>query len=288
MPLLRPQSISNWALFLLAGIAACDGAMPAKPSPQSLAGRIVFVAGGDDRLFAMNLDGSDLVDLPIRLTGSLGSPTVAPDGFRVAFARQNDVYVADADGSRVMPIAPASGPDGNPQWSPVREEIVFESTRSGNGDLYIVSSAGTELRQLTNTPAWEELGGWSPDGERIVFAYDAGEGFQLATIRRDGTDRADIPTTNGGRGPAWSPDGVHIAYLSGEDNWLHVIEVSGANDRPLMTSGPTRTRPKWSPDGTLILFQETGVGIGVIGADGTGLQALPTGSLSASSPTWGP
>ena len=93
---------------------------------------------------------------------------------------------------------------------------------------------------------------------------------------------------NGGCGPAWSPDGVHIAYLSGEDNWLHVIEVSGANDRPLMTSGPTRTRPKWSPDGTLILFQETGAGIGVIGADGTGLQALPTGSLSASSPTWGP
>ena len=72
--------------------------------------------------------------------------------------------------------------------------------------------------------------------------------------------------------PSWSPDGIKIAYTSGQ-GWdghskadIYVINVSGEGDtnqpRPLTDSFPgTAGGPSWSPDGTEIAFthaDETG------------------------------
>jgi Tol biopolymer transport system component len=60
--------------------------------------------------------------------------------------------------------------DHSPRASPVRNEIVFASDRSGVNDLYIVDYPDGAVRRLTDTP---DVGEWmpqfSPDGERIVY-----------------------------------------------------------------------------------------------------------------------
>ena len=59
-------------------------------------------------------------------------------------------------------------------------------------------------------------------------------------------------------GPAWSPDGRQIAYVSklgrnqGEE--LYVINSDGSSPRRLTTTDERETEPAWSPDGTEIVF----------------------------------
>ena len=59
--------------------------------------------------------------------------------------------------------------DGYPVWSPDGTKIVFESTRSGDVDIYLMNADGTGQIQLTNDPAVDNQATWSPDGTKIVF-----------------------------------------------------------------------------------------------------------------------
>ncbi len=50
-----------------------------------------------------------------------------------------------------------------------RHEIVFSSTRTGNGDIFAMDADGGGLIQLTGSPGSDKVPSWSPDGNRIVF-----------------------------------------------------------------------------------------------------------------------
>src|SRR5204862_4766273 len=77
---------------------------------------------------------------------------------------------APADGSK--PAKPLTDPKGkkdtNPRWSPDGERILFESTRSGTSQLWVVTADG-EAKQLTNISTGASNGIWSPDGTHVAF-----------------------------------------------------------------------------------------------------------------------
>jgi len=95
--------------------------------------------------------------------------------------------------------------------------------------------------------------------------------------------------------PAWSPDGVHVAFVSrrqGSDD-IFIIEVPGRNDRQV-TNMPdsVEKHPAWSPDGSQIVFwSDREVGkkqIWVINADGTNPHRLSNGQSNDWDPVWLP
>ncbi|MDQ3991682.1 MAG: DPP IV N-terminal domain-containing protein, partial [Actinomycetota bacterium] len=60
-----------------------------------------------------------------------------------------------------------------PAWSPADPEtIAFMSDRDGDADIWILDTATSELRQLTDLPGVESSPSWSPDGSALVFASD--------------------------------------------------------------------------------------------------------------------
>ena len=76
------------------------------------------------------------------------------------------------------PVPPTATPTPVPTATPMPTRvpvqnfqvgrIAFESTRSGNSDIYVMNADGTGLKQLTNHPEWDHSPAWSPDGQRIV------------------------------------------------------------------------------------------------------------------------
>jgi hypothetical protein len=87
---------------------------------------------------------------------------------------------------------------------------------------------------------------WHPDGRHLAF----GSGARIFTVKDDGTELYDVPTTAGHPvEPNVSPDGRFIAYqqLYGS---THIVDWDGANDRDL---GVYLGYPRWSPDGRRIL-----------------------------------
>ena len=98
---------------------------------------------------------------------------------------------------------------------------------------------------------------WSPDGTRLAIsalelprerwtreswgAFEGGH-YDIEVMHADGSQRRRlIPTPGDDRAPAWSPDGMKIAYSSGRkgEAAIHIME-NGERRRERPTSGRHR------------------------------------------------
>jgi Tol biopolymer transport system component len=156
-------------------------------------------------------------------------PSWSPDGTQIAFSRQSPftglggVWVVNVDGTGMRQLTSEENADSEPSWSPDGRWIAFSSDRDDNLELYAVRPDGTGVRRLTDTPTThEENPDWSPDGD--LLAFDACEApswpcpgspnYEVYTIDAAGAvaQLTTDPTIDAN--PAWSPDGLQIAFRS--------------------------------------------------------------------------
>jgi TolB protein len=96
------------------------------------------------------LDGSPvgtLVDTP----GADSGQAFAPDGSRMAFVSDGDVFVALPDGSGASVVARNPATDASPAWSADSRRIAFSSDRTGSLEIHLVNPDGSGLTQLTSS-----------------------------------------------------------------------------------------------------------------------------------------
>lgn len=173
--------------------------------------RLIFDSGrnGDGiiRIYAISADGSREENMFI--AGQ--QPSFAPDG-------QHFVYRGcDLNGNRcglwqALAFEPKSWEVGinmvgpvvqgeqvaHPDWSPTRDEIVYQRHEGGSWNLWLVDAGGGNDRRLTDSPGLEGLPAWSPDGEWVAYvAYDS-QNWSLRLVSRDGADDRHLFTYDGG------------------------------------------------------------------------------------------
>jgi hypothetical protein len=173
--------------------------------------RLLFDTGrnGDDiiRILMINPDGSGEEDL--RIAGQ--QPSWAPDNDRFVY-RGCDV-TGNRCGlwlARALPAKPWEtgfnmlGPvieepaAAHPDWSPLGNQIVYQSPASGSWDLYLINADGSGKRQLTSDAGIEGLASWSPDGQWLAYLSDAGGNWGIWIIRADGSGRQQLFAYDGG------------------------------------------------------------------------------------------
>jgi TolB protein len=92
-----------------------------------------------------------------------------------------------------------------------------------------------------------------------------------------------------GEMPAWSPDGMLIAFV--RDTQIYVMDADGNNVIQLTNDTMPNLKPSWSSDGTRIAFEcysENVVQICVMGADGSNIVRLTNGPWHHCLPAWSP
>lgn len=149
---------------------------------------------------------------------------------------ENDVWKIRPDGSEAVNLTPNTpGSDGFADFSGDGRSIVFRSGRTGNYDIYLMASDGSNVRNLTSNPAYDSFPAFSPRNDQIVFASNRDgvaddksriKSFEIYTLelKPDGTPGKLRRITNSpgqDSHPRYSPDGKWIVFSS---------EQGGIND----------------------------------------------------------
>ena len=225
---------------------------------------------------------------------------------KIAFVRYegggSHIYVMNADGSQITRLTTGPVYDQGPSWSPDGTRIVFSRATepSGPGDIDVVDADGGGLVQVTSGPDGDDDPAWSPDGTEIAFSSDRGTpGVEdIFVMNADGTDVRAVTNRSAGRGghePSWSPDGTAIVFYRGGLTSLGdicTVEINSGWEENLTgdNTGPD-SHPDWSPDGSKIVFEssrETGDGVYVMNADGSGQVPISGATQWEANPAWSP
>ncbi len=149
-------------------------------------------------------------------------PAPSPDGSRVAFCHQGDIWVVDAEGGEARRLTAHPAYDQRPIWSPDGRWIAFISSRDGNEDIYLVPPAGGDVRRLTWYSGYDNINGWTPDSRALIFQgrrhvrEESSAGAFLVPID-GGLPRALMAT--GARSAVLSPHGDRLLYVRGSVYW---------------------------------------------------------------------
>ena len=100
---------------------------------------------------------------------SLQTPALSPDGKEIAFASGGDIWTAPTAGGEAHLLISDPADESRPLYSPDGTKLAFISTRSGLGDIYILTLATGDLARLTFSDSLSNLDGWSRDGQWIYF-----------------------------------------------------------------------------------------------------------------------
>lgn len=197
-------------------------------------------------------------DSAVFLAQNVAGPAWSPDGTRLAFERDGDLYTMAADGGDVRAVTSGPAFDRNPEWSPDGRQLVFTSDRAGDqGDIWVVNLDGTGAVDLTNHPALDDQGTWSPDGRHIAFQTDRDGNPEVYVMNRDGSGQRNL-TRNPfvDIEPAWSPDSRSIAFPTTRDgNYdIYVMNADGSGATNLTQHPAADGQPCWSRDGKMIVF----------------------------------
>ena len=140
---------------------------------------------------------------------------------------------------------PAITPDGSLAVVPVTTFDVAEN--KGLTDLWLVSVAGGEARQLTSDKANDTQPAVSPDGKWIAFISKRGDDTenQVYLIAVDGGEArrvTSIPT--GVSLPKWFPDSKRLAFVS--DIWPDLVRWEDQGARRKERDASKMTARTWS------------------------------------------
>ena len=234
---------------------------------------------GDDytgyrQLFRVHPDGTGLTEIPNTYPeGDL--PAWSPDGDRILYTERydgrsgeftGDLYSIRPDGSDKATVTQWIGRDQAGAWSPDGQRIALES----DGFLYprqrgiwISASDGTSRSLVVRDG---EQPSWRPHfaatsappppvssrlGARIAYVAATDAGYDLFSVRPDGSRTRRLTFHGHAQEPVWSPNHNKIAYVgeSARGTFLQVLDVRSGRSHRIARSGYDAGGPAWSPDG---------------------------------------
>ena len=207
--------------------------------------------------------------------------------------------------------------DWSPYWSPDGSQMLFQSDRDGDVEIFLFDSVTGLLTKLTNNRVEDAYASWSPplaDGQmRIVFQRQAPKsaktGRDLWVMNTDGSgQRLLYSSSKEDTQAAWSPLGDQIAFTHPTDGDADiyllpvalvdgVVSAAGAPRNMTNHSPGADFSPDWAPDGSELVFvREPGAKVEALGnsslwrlrADGTGETFIIDNKLIDKQADWSP
>ncbi len=203
-----------------------------------------FTWGNDSRsiLFSCNIDGSSAL-WKADLSGSkpekimsgidINNPSASVTGNRLVYAEtigNTNIWKIDLQNPKkeTMLISSSTFENVEPDISPDGKKIIFTSNRTGNYNIWMCESDGTNQSQLTTFPlslyATEQ---WSPGGREILISADK----DIYILNAAGGTPQKISLMSSFT--IWSEDGTGFYGFKYPENKLYLFSKDGKSQRQI-------------------------------------------------------
>ncbi|MEO6036103.1 MAG: hypothetical protein ABIQ35_12680 [Verrucomicrobiota bacterium] len=221
--------------------------------------------------FAMDSDGRNKKDLSSGADGFTYACNVSPDGQRITYNKNYQVYIAEKDGSnpRRVDENPAHPFQFVPTFSPDGQWLMFLAGEHLNCHPHLARADGTGLRKLADRgtysgsfeplklPDFHSSGSdvpvWSPDSQWVYYTAQVGRSVELMRVTLNGQVQQLTRSEPGTEHfyPEVSPDGRLVAFGRRQNGAaaLFVSEADGVNAVPITKPrlDTVQAYPKWGP-----------------------------------------
>jgi len=219
--------------------------------------------GSSGRVLAQNIRSGKLRTL-FTVQAPLSRVEIGPRG-RVVFdalAQRNnlrEISLAPGPGAVDRWLTHGNSIDRQPYYSPDGESVIFSSSRSGDVDLWEVSTKANSLSRLTDHPAAD----WDPyvthDGKTLVWSSNRSGPFEIWMANRDGTTARQVSHDGyDAENPVMTPDGWAL-YASSHPEHPGLWKVRADGTQPTVLVSGTVAWPDVSPAGEFVLYHALSV-----------------------------
>ncbi|MDH5646637.1 MAG: hypothetical protein OEZ01_11550, partial [Candidatus Heimdallarchaeota archaeon] len=260
---------NNWNLFIMnevGNITRLTNGLEITDYRWSPDGKKIAYAITPYKLFVMNADGSNLRELPHTPSATENSFVWSPDNSRLLVSMDQDgeidLFTINVNTIEVTQLTHTSKIDEQaPQWSPNGEYIVFSAHNIDNydADIFMMDANGRNLKQLTDSPQYEDAPKWSPDGTQIAYQLYESMNHQLWVMDKDGENKRFLADTFGigesfTNDYAWSPNSQYIAYIPAPYFDVMIVDVFQGEIIQMPGTFESVNHIRWHPGGKFIAF----------------------------------
>jgi len=245
--------------LVASGDPACAGA-----TWMSDGSEIIFASGSYSRssLWRMPASKSARPRKLFAASEELNMPVLSRQGNRLAYVLPKwsvGIWCIDLGETSRTPrtpfkLVPSTRNDAEPEYSPDGNRIAFTSDRSGDFQIWVCNSDGSNAVQLTSLVNSATRGPrWSPDGQSIVFAAKTKADSDIYTIGANGGVPRRLTTDPASdRWPSWSRDG-HSIYFGRSPDGIWKMPAAGGDALQVTGKGGL---PQESPDGKYVYYMK--------------------------------
>ena len=187
-------------------------------------------------------------------------------------------------------VVTSSREQTGPEYSPDGTKITFQSDRSGNHEVWVSNSDGSNAMQLSSFGIrFTGTSRWSPDGKLIAFDSWAADEANIYLVDPHGgvPHKLDIDV-RGNNEPSWSHDGKWIYFVNGYDAGSpRIWKVASTGGHALQLTRNPGVMPFESPDGRYVYFSREGR-LWQVATDGAGEQQVQGMPVMTNDDAWSP
>ena len=197
---------------------------------------------------------------------SAGTPRISPDGRWVAYevthtnwesnAFERELWLADTTSPQRIRLTSSKGSSYDARWSPDSKWIAFLSDRppllpnakENKAQIYLISAAGGEPRELTKIETGVNSFTWAPDGRSIAFAA-ADPQTKARKDRDEKYGEVQVISSDYSMTHLWT---ISVSMADSPE----LSDSTHVNNPRQLTEGNSYTVStySWSPDSTRIAF----------------------------------